>query len=354
MKRPIVRASVGGLLACWALAAPVVMVQAATPSPTTRAPASGKTSASAVGRDLETGVSAATPAGDAARPPAGTAWFFDDFNYADVTALQEAGWQLRSAAGHPGISGARWAPEGVGLIDDPAHPGQRLLRLRASTDGTGPGTTQVQVCHQRKYLEGTYAARVRFSDQPAAGVDGDPVIQTFYAVSPLRFDFDPEFSELDWEYLPNGGWGSDKTRLYGITWQTVRLDPWLAYNQQHEEFAQLGAPGKDWHTLMMQVADGRTRWFIDGRQVAEHGGRNYPVVQMSINFNLWFSPGGPLPQGGEPRVYEQAVDWVLHARNVVLSPEQVEAQVAQWRRRGVGHVDQVSPPIRALENRCDF
>ncbi len=298
----------------------------------------------------------AAPAAGVAAPAstASTAWFFDDFNYPDVAAMQESGWLLRSAAGHPGIPGARWAPEGVGLIDDPMQPGQRLLQLRASTDGTGPGTTQVQVCHQRKYLEGTYAARVRFSDQPVSGADGDPVIQTFYAVSPLRFDFDPEFSELDWEYLPNGGWGSDKTRLYGITWQTVRLDPWLAYNQQHEEFAQLGAPGKDWHTLVMQVADGRTRWFVDGRQVSEHGGRNYPVVQMSINFNLWFSPGGPLPQGGEPRVYEQAVDWVLHARNVVLSPAQVEAQVAQWRRRGTSHVDQVSPPIRALENRCDF
>lgn len=365
MNRPMLRLSVSGLLACGVLATAGATAQAATPTPAARAQAvtptlaapaqaPGKTSAPVQGRASESRAAAAGTAEDAARVPAATAWFFDDFNYADVTALQEAGWQLRSAAGHPGIPGARWTPEGVGLIDDPAQPGQRLLRLRASTDGTGPGTTQVQVCHQRKYLEGTYAARVRFSDRPTAGVDGDPVIQTFYAVSPLRFDFDPEFSELDWEYLPNGGWGSDKTRLYGITWQTVRLDPWLAYNQQHEEFAELGAPGQDWHTLMMQVADGRTRWFIDGRLVAEHGGRNYPVVQMSINFNLWFSPGGPLPQGGEPRVYEQAVDWVLHARNVVLSPEQVEAQVAQWRRRGVGHVDQVSPPIRALENRCDF
>lgn len=332
----------------------------------------------------------AAQAGDAAGAKAPTAWFFDDFNYPTVQAMQEAGWQIRSAAGHPGIPGARWAPEGVTLVDDVSPPGvkpgsagrakggrgaqtvgeggatppaqgaslaaapQRLLLLRAATDGTGPGTTQVQVCHQRKYLEGTYAARVRFSDQPVSGADGDPVIQTFYAVSPLRFDFDPEFSELDWEYLPNGGWGSDKTRLYGITWQTVRLDPWLAYNQQHEEFAQLGAPGNDWHTLVMQVADGRTRWFVDGRQVAEHGGRNYPVVQMSINFNLWFSPGGPLPQGGPPRVYEQAVDWVVHVRNGVLSPEQIEAQVAQWRQRGVGHVDQVSPPMIPLENRCDF
>ncbi|WP_177200936.1 glycoside hydrolase family 16 protein [Roseateles sp. YR242] len=281
-------------------------------------------------------------------------WFFDDFTYADTAALQQAGWQLRSAHGHPGIPGARWNPDGAQMVDDPTRPGKRLLRLHAQTDGTGPGTSQVQVCHQRKYLAGTYAARVRFSDQPVSGADGDPVIQTFYAVSPLRFDFDPEFSELDWEYLPNGGWGSDKTRLYGITWQTVRLDPWLAFNQQHEEFAALGQPGHDWHTLVMQVADGRTQWFVDGRQVTEHGGRNYPVVPMSINFNLWFSPNGPLATGGTPRVYEQDVDWVLHAKDTVLSPAQIEARVAQWRLKGVARLDQVRPPVPALENRCDF
>lgn len=277
-------------------------------------------------------------------------YFFDDFSYPDTAAMFQQGWTPRSAAGHPGIPGSRWAPEGLSVVDG-------KLRLKGTTDGTGAGTTQVQVCHQRKYLAGTYAARIRFSDQPVSGADGDPVIQTFYAVSPLKHDFDPEFSELDWEYLANGGWGSDKTRIYGITWQTVRLDPWLAFNQQHEEFGALGAPGKDWHTLVMQVADGRTHWFIDGRKIDEHGGRNYPVVPMSINFNLWFSPNGPLPQGaagGAPRVYEQDVDWVFHVKDTVLSPAQVEAQVGRWRAGGVARLDQVPAAQPALESRCDF
>ncbi|MET0208734.1 MAG: glycoside hydrolase family 16 protein [Burkholderiaceae bacterium] len=300
-------------------------------------------------------ITAVAMAASAAASPAHAAgFFFDDFSYADTAAMLKQGWTARNAAGHPGIPGARWAPEGVSLVDDPRQPGQRLLRLQAATDGTGAGTRQVQVCHQRKYLAGTYAARVRFSDTPVSGIDGDPVIQTFYAVSPLKHDFDPEFSELDWEYLPNGGWGSDKTRLYGITWQTVRIEPWLAFNQQHEEFGALGQPGRDWHTLVMQVADGRTRWFVDGKQVSEHGGRNYPVVPMSINFNQWFSPGGPLPQGGAPRVYEQDVDWVMHAKDVVLSPAQVEAQVAGWRQRRIERLDEVPAAQPALESRCDF
>ncbi len=285
--------------------------------------------------------------------PAPSAVFFDDFDYPNPAALFQHGWTARTVAGHPGIPGARWAPEGVSLVDDPQQRGGRWLRLRASTDGTGAGTSQVQLCHQRKYLTGTYAARVRFSDEPVSGADGDPVIQTFYAVSPLRFDFDPEFSELDWEYLPNGGWGSDKTRLYGITWQTVRLDPWLAFNQQHEEFGALGRRGQDMHTLVIQVADGQTRWFLDGRPISTHGGRNYPVVPMSINFNLWFSPNGPLPQGGAPRVYEQEVDWVLHAKDQVLSPAEVDAQVSRWRASGVKRLDTVPAAQPALESRCD-
>jgi hypothetical protein len=38
---------------------------------------------------------------------------------------------------------------------------------------------------------------------------------------------------------------------------------------------------------------------------ATHGGRNYLMVPMSINFNLWFSPGGTLPGESELRVYQQ-------------------------------------------------
>ena len=276
--------------------------------------------------------------------------FFDDFSQPDLMALKASGWTVRDKAGHPGIDGATWSLAGVSLVADPAHPGNRLLRLHSATDGTGPGTQQVQLCHARKYLEGTYAARVRFSDTPVSGLDGDPVIETFYVVSPLKHDFDPEFSELDWEYLPNGGWGSDKTRLYGVAWQTVQIEPWKSYNQSHEEFRSLDG----WHLLMMQVAEGRTRWFVDGRQVAQHGGRTYPVAPMAISFSMWFSPGSPLMQGGMPRVYEQDVDWVFHARNSVLSPEQVDAQVAALRRQGVARIDTVLVAQQALESRCDF
>lgn len=276
--------------------------------------------------------------------------FFDDFNYANTDALSAGGWTVRSEAGHPGIAGAQWGKEAFRVVTDPADPANRLLRLEARTDGSSAGTRQAQICHARKYLEGTFAARVRFSDEPAQGPDGDVVIQSFYLVSPLRFAFDPEFSEVDWEYLPNGGWGDARTRLYGITWQTVQIEPWKSYNQAHEEFRALGG----WHTLVMQIGQGKTRHYLDGKLLAEHGGRNYPVVPMSLNFNLWFAPGGELPGQKALRVYQQDVDWVYHVKDQLQTPAEVDTAVAQMRKKGIPNMDTVPPLAQPLPNQCNF
>lgn len=134
-----------------------------------------------------------------------------------------------------------------------------------------------------------------------------------------------------------------------VTWQTVRIEPWSAHNQAHERFGELGG----WHVLVMQAGAGRTRFYLDGELLAEHGGRNYPVVPMSINFNLWFSPGGLLPVG-TTRVYEQDVDWVFHARNRVLSPAEVLAAVQALRQAGAARIDSVPPASPPLASACDF
>jgi hypothetical protein len=276
--------------------------------------------------------------------------FFDDFSYADTSALLAHGWRAREKRGHPGVPGASWGRSAVAIVDDASQPGNRVLRLTARTDGTSEGTQQAQICHARKYFEGTYAARIRFTDDPLSGADGDPVIQTFYAVAPLRHDFDPEFSEFDWEYLPNGGWGAPETRLYGISWQTVQIEPWEAHNQLHQEFGSHAG----WHVLMMQIANGRTRLFVDGRQIDEHGGRNYPVVPMAISFSEWFSPGGLLPASATSRVWEEDVDWVFHAKDRVMSPDEVLAAVAGLRKLGSARQDTVPEADPPLVSGCDF
>lgn len=276
--------------------------------------------------------------------------FFDDFSQADLATLRAQGWTLREAAGHPGVPGARWGAAQLELVADPQRAGNRLLRLAAQTDGTPAGTAQAQLCHQRKLLRGTYAARVRFTDAPVAGQDGDPVVQAFYAISPLQHDLDPTFSEVDFEYLPNGGWGSAATRLYAISWQTVQIEPWRAFNAAHE------APGSHagWRVLLIQVDETRTRHVLDGRLLAEHGGRNVPAVPMSMNLSLWFSPGGLLPANAEPRRWVMEVDWVFHAAGRQLQQAQVLAEVQALRRQGRAALDTVPPAQSPLASPCNL
>ena len=110
------------------------------------------------------------------------------------------------------------------------------------------------------------------SDKPASGTGRDRVVQTFYATSPLKHGFDPEFSAPHWQYLPNGAGDDDRTRLMANARQTLRVEPWQAHNQTTETLGSQAG----WRTLTLQVqppsAGGRSHWFIDGRELALHGG----------------------------------------------------------------------------------
>jgi hypothetical protein len=283
-------------------------------------------------------------------PKPGPPIFFDDFSYSHRDGLGKGGWIVRTAAGWPGVPGATWRPEGVTILDDPDEPRNRILRMTSTTDGTGANTTQTQICHERKYLEGTYAARVRFTDLPVSGPAGDQVVQSFYTISPLKAPWDLEYSELDFEYLPNGGWGIDGSTLYATTWETFSPEPnWKKDNL----FTTAHGSQARWHILVTQVADGKVRYFVDGKLFAEHGGEYYPEALMSINFNLWFIKDGAI-QSAAPRSYQEDVDWVFHAAKMVLSPEEVEATVSTMRRRLVRHRDNVPAPNPALVSPCDF
>jgi hypothetical protein len=274
---------------------------------------------------------------------------FDDFSYSKHGDMLKNGWCIRTKPGWPGIPGAMWGPQALDLIDDPAAKGNRLVRMTAFTDGTGANTQQAQFCHQRKYREGTYAARVRFTDQPVSGPDGDQVVQTFYVISPLVAPMDLDYSEVDFEYLPNGGWEHTGPTLFGTTWETFSPEPnWKKDNVFHT------VPGSHagWHVLVAQIDGGTVRYFVDGKKFAEHRERFYPEVLMSINFNLWFTKEGVAPSR-ERRHYEQDVDWVYFEKSAV-SPEEIETKIAALRANGVKFTDTVAPPTPALESPCDF
>lgn len=281
---------------------------------------------------------------------AADAILFDDFGYANKQAMKRNGWILRTEPGWPGVPGATWSEDGVSLLKHPNEPNNRIVRMTSSTDGTGPNTFQTQICHQRKYLEGTYAARVRFTDDPISGPRGDQLVQSFYSISPLKAPMDLDYSELDFEYLPNGGWGIDGPTLYATTWETFSPEPnWKKDNV----FKTTGGSQAGWHTLVKQVLNQKVTYFVDGKLFAEHGGNYYPEDTMSINFNLWFIRDG-LIKGNERRQYHEDIDWVFHQAGVALSPEQVEAAVADMRRRSIKFRDTVPAKNPALKSPCNF
>ena len=261
--------------------------------------------------------------------------FFDDFSQTSLDALRQSGWVLREGTGHPGLPGARFAASQLALDGG-------LLKLKMSTDGTPANTSLAQLCAARKFLVGTTTARVRFRDTAGSR---DPIVQSFFMAGPLKHDYDPDFSEVDFEYLPHGGWGEPETRLYGVSWHTVRIDPWESFNQA--SIVQGSFDG--WQLLTVQVEATRTRHYVNGKLMGEHTGRNVPSKPMAISFNHWISDGA---KAGAPRDYEFEIDWVLHEAGKTLSPTAMQARAAALRKQGVARRDTV--PDAGLTSECNL
>lgn len=274
--------------------------------------------------------------------------FFDDFSYSSFEDFKGNNWKIRTKSGHPGVPGATWWEEGVSFLDDTEQEGNRFLRITSETDGTGENTRTTQICHERKYLEGTYAARVYFRDEPTNGPDGDQIVETFYTISPLRAPLDKDYSEADFEYLPNGGWGGVQYSLFATTWETFQLEPWTADNIS-DLVDNTSLDG--WQTLIMHIGDDKVRYFVGDQMFAEHGGHVYPEVPMSINFNLWFIDTG-LIESDEMRRYEEDIDWVFHQKDVLLNRQEVEAEVARMRQDDIHYENSVPASSPPLESPC--
>jgi hypothetical protein len=286
--------------------------------------------------------------------PATAAVFFDDFNYHDIAAFHTNGWKVRTETGHPGIKGATWSAEGLSFHTDIPETEAGAVRMSSVTNGTGEKTRHTQFCHARKYREGTYATRVFFRDEPSYGPDGDEVIQTMYAISPLKAPMDKNYSETDFEYLPNGGWGENtKPAMWTTSWDTFQLEPWTKVN----EFTRHEGSYAGWHTLLLTVADNKVTYYVDGKLFSEHTSAVYPEDFMSINFNLWFMPKGADGSQGpvdspEMREYQEDIDWVFFQEGVAITTAEVEAQIAELRSKKVKYVDNVQEQNPVLPSPC--
>jgi hypothetical protein len=273
--------------------------------------------------------------GDPGGPGAGTA-LFDDFDYTAYNdpRISAHGWSVRSNAGGPGIPGATWDPRNVTFS---SSGGNSVMNLETSTAGSGANTEQTEVLTKSlKFRNGTYAARVRFSDAPRSGPDGDHLVQTFFTINDLKAPMADDYSEYDFEYLPNGGWGESSNILYTTSWETYDPDPWQAVNQHTE-----GRRSYDgWHDLILTIDNSTIRYYVDGQLFGTHDAQYLPERPMSINFNQWLIDFGG-QSSTSPRVYDEKIDYVLHVKDQVLTPAQVAAKVSAYRAAGTAFEDTV-------------
>ncbi|GGY08326.1 cellulose binding domain-containing protein [Streptomyces anandii] len=272
-------------------------------------------------------------------PGGGGQTLFDDFDYASSSdpSLSAHGWNVRSNSGGPGVPGATWDPSKVTFA---STSGNSVMNLQTSTAGSAETTRQTEVLtRSMKFKNGTYAARVKFSDAPTSGPDGDHLVQTFFTINDLKAPMADDYSEYDFEYLPNGGWGESGSILYTTSWETYNPDPWNAVNQ-HTEARQSFA---GWHDLVFTIDDSDIKYYIDGRLFGTHDAQYLPERPMSINFNQWL-----IDLAGQsstaPRSYDEQVDFVLHVKDQVLTPAQVTAKVSAYRAAGTTFVDDVPAP----------
>ena len=258
-------------------------------------------------------------------PPSGTA-LFDDFHYSGPSdpAIAAHGWAIRTGAGGPGVQNS-WSADTFSFPGDPTAKGGKVMDLTASTDGTTAGTKQAEIdTTAKKFFEGTYAARVYFNDAPTTGQNGDHVNETFYTITPD----DSLYSEDDFEYLPNGGWGGPAYSMYTTSWYSSD-----AFDRVTND--TLGSL-QGWHTLVATVAGGTVTYYIDGKQVFSSSGKYYPREKMTIDFNEWFID---LPFTGA-RSWDEKVNWVYYNANS-LTPAAVDSAVNGYYASGTHFTDTV-------------
>ncbi|RKR92082.1 glycosyl hydrolase family 16 [Micromonospora pisi] len=305
--------------------------------PTARSLAAGAAAVLAAGTlaGLTATASAGTAPSDAPAIAANCGVLFDDFAYSSSSdpAIAARNWTVRTNSGGPGVPGAAWPAANVSF---PTDAGQKVLQLTAKTDGTAGGTSHSEFFHQRKFFEGTYASRVRFADTPSSGPDGDHLVETFFTITPLDRPLDPNYGEIDFEYLPNGGWGEQGPIFYQTTWETYQNEPWQADNTHTAQRTSFNG----WHDLVFTVSDGRVKYYVDGVQVADHGDRYYPETPMSINFNLWFIDLTGRTGTGLA-TYVQQVDYLYYADREVITTAEAKSRVTAYRSAGTNHVDTV-------------
>jgi hypothetical protein len=272
---------------------------------------------------------------------------FDDFSYSNTSELTNNGWVIRTWEGSPGISNGEWSDSNISFVKE---GDLSVMRLKASTDVNGDNisantamsgaSSQAEVSRAENiYQNGTWATRIYFNDAPVTGPDSDTVIETFFGLTPYIEGTEP-YSEIDFEYLPNGGWysGSAEPAMWSGTY---RLVDWS--NPDNHAATRTVGSLQGWHTLVMQVTENAIDFYIDGTFQTGFTGEVAPDYPMYLMFQIWFSNDcfdascsrGGYISSNDYREYYEDVDWVYFQQDNILSTTEVEQKVLLLRSEGV-------------------
>lgn len=271
-----------------------------------------------------TAAATATPARPTAVPDG---VLFDNFHYtdADDPALATDGWTARSDSGGPGIDGT-WSTDAISFPADAKAKGGQVLQLTTSSDGTRSGTRQAELIGTgNTFFTGTLAARIHFTDAPASGEGGDHVIESFSTISPSHTS--TRYSELDYEYQPNGGWGAPGPKLDTTSWRSATPGD-RATKASYTSMA-------GWHIVMLTVVNGTVTYSIDGRPVFRSSGATYPREAMSIHFSTWLID---LPFAGT-RTWNMRVNWIYARAGQALTMSAVTHAVNGLYANGINYLN---------------
>ncbi len=267
-----------------------------------------------------------SPAQPEQRPTFQDGLLFDDFNYetSNDPVLKTNGWTLRTGAGGPGPDGCVWDNELIAFKNETLSSNNRILALSAWTQGSPMSCHQAEIFTPTQFKNGTFAARVLFSDRPDYGPNGDGLVQTFFTIAPWMQAEHDAYAEFDFEYLPNGGWGLAGAHLWQTSWETMHDK-----KSDHQESSHAGA----WQQLLIQTDVDETRYFVNDELRALHNPPYIADGSMSINFNHWFIGASLDHEKNVKRHYTYYVDWVIALDDLYYSPVQIDSLVSQLRAK---------------------
>ena len=213
------------------------------------------------------------------------------------------------------MPGASWPASNVSF---PTVDGAEVLQLAAVHRRHGRRHQPAELLHQTQVLRGHLRragqvrrrAGLRHRRRPPGG-------DVLHHHPARRPDSTRTTARSTSSTCPTAGGASRVRIFYQTTWETYQTEPWEAVNAHAEQRQSFNG----WHDLQFTVSAGHVKYFIDGAQVADHGGSYYPETTMSINFNLWFIDTAA--HAGGRATYNQQVDWLYYAGSEALTPAQV-------------------------------